>query len=178
MQPPIFLLCPSTCPWLEQRQRRTFQVVIREKRNASHDFSVGDTGQPIFQSGAVSHVTPLIRILKCTATARASAVVTVEAVGDIKKFRISSSRCFFIAMTVSTHRVLNDCTFIVLQFDLQNLIQVQERVVRVADLEVLTDHPCDLRSREKAFSFYAAVCKLILVTECDVFSSAIDFADS
>ena len=34
----VFFLCPQTCPWLQQRQRRAFQVVLHEKRNASHDF--------------------------------------------------------------------------------------------------------------------------------------------
>ena len=37
---------------------------------------------------------------------------------------------------------------IVLQFDLQKFIEVEERFVRVADLEVLIDHPSDVPSRE------------------------------
>ena len=37
------------------------------------------------------------------------------------------------------------------QFDLQNLIEVQDGFVDVADLAILVDHPCDLSSREKAF---------------------------
>ena len=33
---------------------------------------------------------------------------------------------------------------VILQFDLQKLIKVQDGFVRVADLEILFDHPCDL----------------------------------
>ena len=40
-----------------------------------------------------------------------------------------------------------------LQFDLQNLIEVQHGFVRDADLEILIDRPCDLPSRGKPFSF-------------------------
>ena len=36
--------------------------------------------------------------------------------------------------------------------DLQKLIEVQDRFVRVADLEILVDRPRDLPSREKAYS--------------------------
>ena len=43
--------------------------------------------------------------------------------------------------------------FVILQFDLPNLIQVQDGLVHVADLEILVDHPCDLPSHEKAFLF-------------------------
>ena len=42
---------------------------------------------------------------------------------------------------------------VILQFDLQNLIEVQDGFVRVADLEILVDHPCDLPSREKVCLF-------------------------
>ena len=41
----------------------------------------------------------------------------------------------------------------VLQFDLRNFIEVQDRFVSVADTEVLVDHQCDLNSCEKAFFF-------------------------
>ena len=47
-------------------------------------------------------------------------------------------------MMASSHRVLNDCTVLVRQFDLEYFIEVQNRFVRVADLEVLVVHPCDL----------------------------------
>ena len=36
--------------------------------------------------------------------------------------------------------------------DLQKFIEVQDRFVRVADREILVDHPRDLHSREKAYS--------------------------
>ena len=62
-----------------------------------------------------------------------------------------------------------DCRFIpsrierlyvvVLHFDLQNRIEVQDAFVFAADLEILVDHPCDLPSREKAF---LSLCSLFL----------------
>ena len=39
-----------------------------------------------------------------------------------------------------------------LQFDL-HLIEVHDGFVCLADLEIFTDHPCDLLPREKAFLF-------------------------
>ena len=42
---------------------------------------------------------------------------------------------------------------VILHFALQNLIEVQNRLVCVADLEILTDHPCGLHSHEKAILF-------------------------
>ena len=53
----LFFLCASTSPWMQQRQRRVFQVVFQEKRKASHEFSVRSTEQPSFQSGVVSSLT-------------------------------------------------------------------------------------------------------------------------
>ena len=46
----------------------------------------------------------------------------------------------------------------ILQFDLQNLIEVQDRLACVADLEILVDHPYELSSREKACLFFRKVC--------------------
>ena len=46
----------SICPWLQQRQRRTFQVVFHKKINASHELSVSARGHHRFQSGAVSRL--------------------------------------------------------------------------------------------------------------------------
>ena len=43
----VAFLCPQTCPWLQHRQRRFFQVVFHEKRNASHEFSVPSVGAPV-----------------------------------------------------------------------------------------------------------------------------------
>ena len=48
--------------WLQQRQRRAFQVVFHEKRNASHDFSVPGIGTPFLKSGVVSRFTLLNHI--------------------------------------------------------------------------------------------------------------------
>ena len=55
-------------------------------------------------------------------------------------------------MMVSSHRALNDCVLSFFNSTSKNLIDVQDKFVRVADLEVLVDRPCDLPSREKAFS--------------------------
>ena len=54
---------------------------------------------------------------------------------------------------VSSHRILNDCTVPLSLFQLQNLIEVHDGFVSVADLEIFKDHPCDLVSREKASLF-------------------------
>ena len=40
---------PWTCPWLQQGQRRTFQVVFHEKRHASHEFVAPNKEPPSFQ---------------------------------------------------------------------------------------------------------------------------------
>ena len=48
--------------------------------------------------------------LEFTQTAMTSAAVTVEADGRIKFSRRSSSGCFFTAIVVPSHRVLNNCT--------------------------------------------------------------------
>ena len=57
----------------------------------------------------------------------------------------------------------------ILQFDLQNLIEVPDGFVCVADLEILTDHPCDLVSRENAFFF---LCSFLLYK--DSFEISVD----
>ena len=49
---------------------------------------------------------------------------------------------------------------VILQFDLENLIEVQDGFVCVADLETLKDHPCDSPSREKQFFFLCSFFKL------------------
>ena len=58
---------------------------------------------------------------------------------------------------------------VILQFDLQNLIDVHNRLVCVADLDTLVDHPCDLPSLKKAFflrcSFFSKK-KLLLHSLC------------
>ena len=43
---------------------------------------------------------------------------------------------------------------VILQIDLQNLIEVQDGFVCVADLEIRVDHPFDLPSRENAFFIF------------------------
>ena len=48
-----FFLCPSTCPWLQQRQRRALQVGFHEKKHPAHDYLY----HHLFQSGAVSNLT-------------------------------------------------------------------------------------------------------------------------
>ena len=57
------------CPWLQQRQRRAFEVVFHEKRTAPHDSCVRNTGLPCFQTGEVYRFTLLNSIFFCTATA-------------------------------------------------------------------------------------------------------------
>ena len=49
---------------------------------------------------------------------------------------------------------------VTLQFDFQNLIEVQDGFVCFADLEILIDRPCDLPARERAFFF---LCSFTLV---------------
>ena len=44
-----FFLCPWTCPWLQQRQRRAFQIVFHERRIASHEIFVPSAGPPSVQ---------------------------------------------------------------------------------------------------------------------------------
>ena len=44
----FFCLCPHSCPWLQQRQRRAFQVVFNKRRHASHVFAVPRIGPPYF----------------------------------------------------------------------------------------------------------------------------------
>ena len=79
----FFFLCPQTCPWLQLRQKRAFQVAFNEKRNASHDFSAPRRGPPSFFSLVSSRESPCEQYLECKATATALAVLTVEA--DDKK---------------------------------------------------------------------------------------------
>ena len=99
---------------LQQRQKRVLQVVFHEKRKASHEFSFEVVDHYIFG-------------------------MTVEADGDTIFHNFSSSGCFFIAMMVSFHRVKNGLHAVVLQFDLHSLIEVLDRLVHVANLEVLMD---------------------------------------
>ena len=51
---------------------------------------------------------------------------------------------------------------VLLKFGFQNLMEVQNGFVCVADLEILTDYPCDSPSREKAFS---CLCSFFLDEE-------------
>ena len=55
---------------------------------------------------------------------------------------------------------------VILRFDLQKLIEVQDGFVCVADLEIFIDHPCDFPSREKArlsFGATSSCLKTLLV---------------
>ena len=100
---------------------------------------------------------------------------------------------------VSSYRVLNDLISSFFQFDLQNLIEVQDGVVCLADLQEPIGHPCDSPSRENAFFFWCSFslneepsCEVSVddllettrsllaarVTVNDVFRSATDFVDS
>ena len=77
-----------------------------------------------------------------------------------------------MSIVVSRHRVLNDCTLSFFKFDLQNLIEDRDGLVCVADLEILTDHPCDLPSLEKAFLF---LCSFFLDENPSFLISVDDF---
>ena len=54
------------------------------RRNASHDVSATSIGPPCCESGVVSRFTSFGQYLECTETAMASAVLTVEADGNIQ----------------------------------------------------------------------------------------------
>ena len=89
------------------------------------------------------------------------AVLTVEA--DANKFL----QVFFIVLIL--HRGygfiqsrVERLYVVLLKFGFQNLMEVQNGFVCVADLEILTDHPCDSPSREKAFS---CLCSFFLDEE-------------
>ena len=98
-----------TCPWLQLRQRRAFWSCLSREGKRFSRFFFPSIGQPFFKSGVVSRFTFFEQYLECTATAMASAALTVDP-HDKKNFsRIPSLGCFFIALMVSSHRVLNDC---------------------------------------------------------------------
>ena len=130
--------------------------------------------------------------LECTATAKALAVLAVEA-DDTKMSQ------HFVAWLL-LHRDdglvpsrVERLHIVVLQLDLRVFIEVQERFVRVAVLQVLVD-PCRLPSREKHSSLVISIDDFLEATryfrvknlDClhlcpivfDVFSSTNDFADS
>ena len=87
----------------------------------------------IVQPGVVSRFSFLGQDLACTATATASAALTItQCFHNLVVWLFSSS-----------------------PFDLQIFIGVQIRLICVADLEILVDHPCDLPSRENTFFFLA-----------------------
>ena len=85
-------------------------------------------------------------------------------------------------LTESRHRVLNDCTLRFLPFDLQNFIEVQNRFVCVAHLELLIDHPCNMPSREKSFFSLSAAPTpretLLLKSPLIIFSSPLAIFES
>ena len=134
--------------------------------------------------------------LECTATAMSFAFLTVESDGDM------NYPAFPRRMMVSS-----DCILPLFNWDLQNLTEVQDGFVCVADLEILMDHPYVLPCREKHFLLYSFflnedssyevsvdnflrplaalesktsrfVCSMASVIEYDLFRSATDFADS
>ena len=65
--------------WLQQRQRRAFQEVFHEQRNASHELSVPSVGPPSVEVWCSLAVHIFEQYLECTETAMALAVLTVEA---------------------------------------------------------------------------------------------------
>ena len=80
----------------------------------------------------------------------ASAVLTVEADG---KKKIQN---FVVGLLLPRDHgfipsPIERLYVVLLQFDLENLIEVKNGFVRVADLEIPVDHRCDLPSREIAF---------------------------
>ena len=80
--------------------RRAFQVVFREKRNASHEYFAPGIGQPCFQVWCSLAIHPLEKFLQCTGTAMALAVLTVEADGNLSSPDFLRQGCLFIAMMV------------------------------------------------------------------------------
>ena len=66
-------------PLLQQRQRRTLQIVLLEKRNASREFSAPCIGPPYFPVGCGLEIHIFEQYLECTAATMASAVLAVEA---------------------------------------------------------------------------------------------------
>ena len=111
-------------------------------------------------------------------------------------------------MMVSSHRVLNDCTLSLFNSTFRCSLRFKTDSSVSLTLKYSKKNPCALPSRERAFSYCAAssskkslllesllmiifrplaisqsgtsncVCNLIPLAENDVFSSAIDFADS
>ena len=65
---------------------------------------------------------------------------------------------------------------VIFQFDLQNLIEMQDGFVCVAHLEILVDHPCDLPSRENAF--FSFLCSFILNEDSSFEVSVDDILES
>ena len=126
------------------------------KRTASHELSVPSIGPRSFKAGVFSRLTFWNSTLneQRQQAAKASAVLTVEADGhtnvpEFLRLIALCIHCGFIPSRIERLYVL------ILQFD-QNLTEVQDGFVRVADLELLIDHQSDLLSCEKAFSFCAA----------------------
>ena len=108
----------------------------------------------MFKSGVVSRFTTSEHYLECTETAGALAVLTVEAENNMNIQNFLVGLPLHRGYGLIPPRV-ERLYVVILQFDLQNLIEVQDGFVDVADLAILVDHPCDLSSREKAFSFCA-----------------------
>ena len=64
---------------------------------------------------------------------------------DFRRLAASSRDCGFMPSRLERLYV------VILELDLQNLIDVPDGFVCVADLEIRLDHPCDLPSCEEAF---------------------------
>ena len=122
------------------------------KRKDSHVLAVPVPDPPFFSVWYGPEILPFEQYLACTPTATASAVLIVEAENKticlqiVVVWRLLHRGDGFVSLRVERLHV------VVLQFDLQNLIEVQDRF-RVADLEVLIDHQCEAPSRGKACFF-------------------------
>ena len=64
---------------------------------------------------------------------------------------------------------------VILKINLRNLIEVQDRFVCVAHLEILKHHPCDLPSRGKAVVF---MCSFLLNEDPSLEVSVDDLLES
>ena len=144
-------LCPWSCTWLQQRQRRAFQVVFHMKRNASHEFAVPSIGPPYLKSGVAWRDSLSWTVSWMHRDSSGFSCTNCWSWRNNIFSTISSSGSFFIAIVVSSLRVLKDCTPSFSNSTFANHMEVHDRFVCVVDLDKIICHPCYSPSREKAF---------------------------
>ena len=146
----MFCLCPWTCPWVHAAGLERGLLILscsrREMFPTSVQLQVSD--RDLLESGAFSRFTFMNKIL-CV---QRQQWVEMFSLKKMKKIQILVWLLFqhdycFIPSRVGRQYV------VILQFGLPNFIEVQDGFVRVADLGIQADHPCDLQSRNKALSF-------------------------